>query len=148
MVSRCPNRICLPSYWSTASKEISERWRDMDKKEKSSELWILDRRVIFSGYFIMDQDDPIRWKWGLGSWEGICTTSQDMGLYPDTKNCRLCRECQERFPRHRLQRKPQVSDPGMHHGTCMTHVPWCMSGSLTLVGIENLYRHSQRMRNP
>ena len=26
------------------------------------------------------------------------------------------------FPRHRLQRKPLVSDPGMHHGTCVTHV--------------------------
>ena len=25
----------------------------------------------------------------------------------------------------------QVSDPDMHHGTCVTHVPWCMSGSLT-----------------
>ena len=23
------------------------------------------------------------------------------------------------------------SDPGMHHVTCVTHVPWCMSGSLT-----------------
>ena len=31
------------------------------------------------------------------------------------------RECRERFPRHRLQRKPLVSDPGMHHGTCVTH---------------------------
>ena len=36
-----------------------------------------------------------------------------------------------RFPRHRLQRKPLVNDPGMDHGTCVTHVPWCMSGSLT-----------------
>ena len=35
------------------------------------------------------------------------------------------------FPRCRFQRKPQVSDSGMHHGTCVTHVPWCMSGSLT-----------------
>ena len=34
-------------------------------------------------------------------------------------------------PRHRFQRKPLVSDPGMHHGTCVTHVPWCMSGSST-----------------
>ena len=25
---------------------------------------------------------------------------------------------------------PQVRDPDMHHGTCVTHVPWCMSGSL------------------
>ena len=24
-----------------------------------------------------------------------------------------------------------VCNPGMHHGTCVTHVPWCMSGSLT-----------------
>ena len=24
-----------------------------------------------------------------------------------------------------------VSDPDMHHGTCVTHVPWCMPGSLT-----------------
>ena len=25
----------------------------------------------------------------------------------------------------------RFSDPDMHHGTCMRHVPWCMSGSLT-----------------
>ena len=40
------------------------------------------------------------------------------------------------FPRHRLQTKPLDSDPGMHHGTCVTHVPGCMSGSLTRGGIE------------
>ena len=27
--------------------------------------------------------------------------------------------------------RPPVSDPDMHHSTCMTHVPWCMLGSLT-----------------
>ena len=48
------------------------------------------------------------------------------------------RECQERFPCHRLQRKPLVSDPGMYHGTCVTHVPWCMLGSLTSAGRENI----------
>ena len=26
---------------------------------------------------------------------------------------------------------PRVSDPDMHHGTCVTHVPWCMPASLT-----------------
>ena len=50
----------------------------------------------------------------------------------------MCRECRERFPRHRLQRKPLVSDPGMHHGTCIAHVPWCMSRSLTRGGGENV----------
>ena len=42
------------------------------------------------------------------------------------------------FSRHRLQRKPLVSDPGMHHGACATHVPWCMSGSLTRGGGESV----------
>ena len=42
------------------------------------------------------------------------------------------------FPRRRLQRKPLVSDPGMHHGTCVTHVPRCMSGSLTRACGENV----------
>ena len=37
---------------------------------------------------------------------------------------------------HRLQRKPLVNDPGMHHGTYVTHVPWCMSGSLNRGGVE------------
>ena len=63
-----------------------------------------------------------------------------MGLLLDTHNCglRMRRECRERFPRHILQRKPLVSHPGMHHGTCVTHVPRCMSGSLTCSVGENL----------
>ena len=31
-----------------------------------------------------------------------------------------------------------VSDPGMHHDTCVSHVSWCMSGSLTRDGGENV----------
>ena len=63
-----------------------------------------------------------------------------MGLLPDTWNCALHmhRECREHFPHHRLQRKLLVSDPGMHHGTCVTHVPWCMSESLTRSDGENV----------
>ena len=48
------------------------------------------------------------------------------------------RECRECFPRHRLQREPLVNDPGMNHDTCVTYVPWCMSGSLTRGGGENV----------
>ena len=48
------------------------------------------------------------------------------------------RECGERFPLDRLQRRPLVSGPGMHLGTCVTHVPWCLSGSLTRGGGENV----------
>ena len=41
-------------------------------------------------------------------------------------------------PRRRIQRKTRVSDPRMHHSTCVTHVPWCMSGLLTRGGGENV----------
>ena len=48
---------------------------------------------------------------------------------------------------------PRVSDPDMHHGTCLTHVPWCMLGSLTSGFLWSRWqgkrsRHSRRMRNP
>ena len=43
---------------------------------------------------------------------------------------------------------PLVSDLGMHHDTCVTHVPWCMSGSLTRGWQGKRSRHSRRMRNP
>ena len=63
-----------------------------------------------------------------------------MDLLPDTWNCALCmrRECRERVPHHWLQRKPLVSNPGMHRGTCVTHVPWCMSWLLTHGSGENI----------
>ena len=48
---------------------------------------------------------------------------------------------------------PRVSDPDMHHGTCVTHIPWCMTGSLTSGFLWSRWRekrcwHSRRMRNP
>ena len=47
---------------------------------------------------------------------------------------------------------PPVSNPDMHHGTYVTHVPWCMSGLLTNGFLWNRWRgkcsrHSRRMRN-
>ena len=46
-----------------------------------------------------------------------------------------------------------VSDPDMHHRTCVMHVPWCMPESLTSGFIWSWWqgkcsRHCQRMRNP
>ena len=48
---------------------------------------------------------------------------------------------------------PRVMDPDMHHGTCVTHVPLCMSGSIASGFLwsrcrEKHSRHSRRMRNP
>ena len=81
-------------------------------------------------------NQPFEWTFIL--WiESLFAIWDAMGLLPDTWYCglRIRRECWEGFPCHRLQRKPLVSDPIMHHGSCVTHVPWCMSGSLTRSGI-------------
>ena len=48
---------------------------------------------------------------------------------------------------------PQVCDPDMHHDTCVTHVPWCMTGSLIGGFLWSRQRgkrsrHSRHMRNP
>ena len=48
---------------------------------------------------------------------------------------------------------PRVSYPAMHHSTCVTHIPWCMLGSLTTCFLWSWWRgkrsrHSRRMRNP
>ena len=47
---------------------------------------------------------------------------------------------------------PRVSNPDMQHGTCVTHVPWCMPGSLTSRFLWSRRwgkrsRHSRPMRN-
>ena len=48
---------------------------------------------------------------------------------------------------------PRFSDPVMPHDTCVTHMPWCMPGSLTIGFLwsrwrERRSRHSRRMHNP
>ena len=48
---------------------------------------------------------------------------------------------------------PRVSDPDMHHGTCVRHVPWCMPGSPTSSFLWKRWRgkrsrHSRCMRKP
>ena len=68
--------------------------------------------------------------------------------------CVVCHEPLTRYARLRFAHAPGMSgtfssatnfkgnhyfsDPGMHHVTCVTHVPWCMSESLTRGGGENV----------
>ena len=75
------------------------------------------------------------WKnWGRVHTQGhIKSLPRPVVILPDTQNWRLCMR-RERFSRHRFQRKPLVDDLGIHHGTSVTRVPWCMSGSLTRGG--------------
>ena len=47
----------------------------------------------------------------------------------------------------------RIGDPDLHHGTCVTNAPWCMSGSLITVSYEGWWRgkrsrHSRRIHNP
>ena len=49
-------------------------------------------------------------------------------------DCACAGNVEEVFPRLQLQRKPLVSNLGIHHGTCVMHQPRCMSWSLTRDG--------------
>ena len=54
------------------------------------------------------------------------------------------RECRER---------ERVNHPDMHHDTCVTHVPWCVPGSVTRGFLWSWWRgkrswHSRRMCSP
>ena len=47
----------------------------------------------------------------------------------------------------------RVSGPDMHHGTCVTHVPWCIPGLLTSGFLWSRWRgkhsrHSRHIHNP
>ena len=58
----------------------------------------------------------------------VCFATIDcMGLLPDTENCAYAcaGNAGNVFPATGGKRSRQ------HHGTCVTHVPWCMPGSLT-----------------
>ena len=51
-----------------------------------------------------------------------------------------------------LSPPPRVSNPDIHHDICVTHVSWCMPGSLTTDFLWSQWRgkrshHSPRMRN-
>ena len=62
--------------------------------------------------------------------------------------CACARNAGNVFPATAGQR-----DPDMHHGTCVTHGPWCMPGSLTSGFLWSRWRgkrswHPRRQRNP
>ena len=78
--------------------------------------------------------------WNTWSWWSLELGTHPWASYQINKiaGCACAGNAGNVFPRRRFKRKPLVSDPSMHHGTCVTHVPWCMSGSLTCGDGENV----------
>ena len=112
---------------------------------------VQNKRLVQRSYWFAES----RFADHLGVWYLVCSLilsklSSMQYHGPLTYNCRLRmrRGCRERFSRHRLQRKPLVSDPGMHHDTCVTHMPWCMSESLTRDDGENIPGIPDACANP
>ena len=57
---------------------------------------------------------------------------------PKIAGCACAENAANVFHAINFKVKLLVNDPGVHHGTCVTHVPWCMSESLTHGGGENV----------
>ena len=97
----------------------------------------------------LDHHYPTHWqfwimflllRWNLVDITGVLNLGRSNG--PLTRYLKLpvayAPGMSETFSPQRLKRRPQVSVPGMHHGTCVTHVPWCIPGSLNRDGGENV----------
>ena len=97
-------------------------------------------------WFTDDISDIHSWLLSLW-WQCLCHTWDIQAIASQWASCQIRKivgcactgNAGNVFPRRRLQRKSLVSDPGMHHGTCITHVLWCMSGSLTGGGGEKAF---------
>ena len=76
--------------------------------------------------------------WGWGSSRNWAVSAWASYHIRKIAGCACAGNAGNVFPRRRFQRETLVSDPGMHHGTCVTHVPWCMSGLLTCGDGENV----------
>ena len=106
---------------------------------RSSVMYLHHMTLFTSTYLTYDKHSNYSFKSiienAVCKMSAILFMTQCMGLIPDTQNCglRMRRECRERLAGHRLQRKSLVSDPDLHHCMCMTHMPWCKSGSPTPV---------------
>ena len=100
------------------------------KPEKSAQIWPI--LLLLTSWLLLLSEHQQKW------------TSYQIWKIVD---CACAGNAGNVFP------PPRVSDPDMHHGTCVTHVPWCMSGSLTSSSLLNRWRrkrswYSRRMRNP
>ena len=118
---------------------------------------------ILSGGATTDHIKANTWKIGTGLfpdnvWPFPTPSTVDKWRYNKTRNGPLARYIKlwvahaPGMPRT-FSPPPRVSDPDMHHGTCVTDVPWCMPGSLTSGFLWSRWRgkrsrHSWHMRNP
>ena len=69
-------------------------------------------------------------------------TASLQGITRQWASCQICKTVGAHAPGMPGTFSPQarVSDPDMHHDTCVTHVPWCMPGSLNSGFLWSLWR--------
>ena len=98
--------------------------------------------------------DQTKFGWDIQFTSSIFSEKQKTILYPLWASCQIRNIAGAHEPGMPGTFSPpqRVSDPDMHHGTCVTHVPRRMTGSLTsdffeVGGGRKRSRYSRRMRN-
>ena len=120
MTSSNGNILCVTA--PSSGESTGHRWILLTKAS-DAELW------CFQLYHY----------WWTAIWSTYRESNHEKNFNKSFAFTKVCIE--RRFPCHRLQRKPLVSDPGMHRGTrgyARAHVQWCMSGSLNRGDGENV----------
>ena len=109
--------------------------------------------MSLSRYIILYWGDTRKWTfistnanyWRIVSWADCQRVKHlAMGLLPDTLNCGFAHApgmsgtfSPPPISKEAASYRSRHASRHVHHGTCVTHVRWCMSGSLTRSGMRN-----------
>ena len=134
----------LCSAWCVMPVECDHQQDSVCQKIR---IYLIKYNITFPFSIISQHCDNPR-NWHLSTWRRV--HSQYHG--PLARYVKLWVAHAPRMP-GAFSPSPRVSDCGMHHSTCVMHVPRCMPGSLTSVFLWSRwrgkrYRHSRRKRNP
>ena len=139
---RCPS---LSKYWGLYQMDyIFRRYFQMHFLERkfrfSAEIFFLDpfgsksalvQRMLSCRQCHKLLPEPMTTIFqGLQGPQWVNTICQKSGIFRSWASCQIRKIAGAHAP-GTFSPSLQACDPDMHHGTCVTHVPWCMPGSLT-----------------
>ena len=121
----------ISSCLSTKLISVCHDEKHLRMEHIKAHFWLikLDAPALVSNRFVLYQIVCFMC-WPIGSWWGHVAPWASYQIHK-IAGCACTGNAGNVFPATDFKGNPRISDPGMHNGTCVTHVSWYMSGSLT-----------------
>ena len=160
IVSECANTVpsegmcCLIVVYGRIDRAVKE---NQIASAKNNLIFLMSMRVLRQGRALFREGSKIFPKICFNTIATDVLTTDVRAVILQWASCQICTiagyacagNAGDVFPRHRQR----VSEPDMHHSTCVTHMPWCMQGSLASGFLWSRRRgkrsrHSRRVWKP